>query len=113
MLQALVSFSIRFRGVVIALACVVIGYGVYITLHSRYDVYPEFAPPVVVIQTEAPGLAPEQVEALVTRPVENAVNGAPGLDTLRSQSIQGLSLVTLHSGTKWTFTGRGKWLASD
>ncbi len=95
MLQALVSFSIRFRGVVIALACLVVGYGVYITLHSRYDVYPEFAPPVVVIQTESPGLAPEEVESLVTRPVENAVNGVPGLDTLRSQSIQGLSLVTL------------------
>ncbi len=95
MLQALVSFSIRFRGVVIALACLVLGYGVYITVHSRYDVYPEFAPPVVVIQTESPGLAPEEVESLVTRPVENAVNGVPGLDTLRSQSIQGLSLVTL------------------
>jgi CzcA family heavy metal efflux pump len=95
MLQALVSFSIRFRGVVIALACLVLGYGIYITLHSKYDVYPEFAPPRVVIQTEAPGLAPEQVEALVTRPVENAVNGVPGLDTLRSQSIQGLSIVSL------------------
>lgn len=95
MLQALVSFSIRFRGVVIALACLVLGYGVYITLESRYDVYPEFAPPLVMIQTEAPGLAPEQVEALVTRPVENAVNGVPGLDALRSQSTQGLSLVTI------------------
>ena len=95
MLQALVSFSIRFRGVVIALACLVLGYGVYITLHSKYDVYPEFAPPRVVVQTEAPGLAPEQVEALVTRPVETAVNGVPGLDTLRSQSVQGLSVVTI------------------
>ena len=95
MLQALVSFSVRFRGVVIALACLVLGYGVYITLYSKYDVYPEFAPPRVVVQTEAPGLAPEQVEALVTRPVENAVNGVPGLDTLRSQSIQGLSVVTI------------------
>ncbi len=96
MLQALVSFSIRFRGVVIALACLVLGYGVYITVHSKYDVYPEFAPPRVVIQTEAPGLAPEQVEQLVTRPVENAVNGVPGLDTLRSQSVQGLSVIAIN-----------------
>ena len=95
MLQALVSFSIRFRGVIVALACLILGYGIYITLHSKYDVYPEFAPPRVVIQTEAPGLAPEEVEQLVTRPIENAVNGVPGLDTLRSQSGQGLSVVTV------------------
>jgi len=92
--------ALRFRGVVIAMACLVLGYGVYITLHSKYDVYPEFAPPRVVIQTEAPGLAPEQVEALVTRPVENAVNGVAGLDTLRSQSVQGLSVVTVAFGDK-------------
>ncbi|HEX4769311.1 MAG TPA: efflux RND transporter permease subunit [Bryobacteraceae bacterium] len=95
MLQALVSFSIRFRGVVVALACLVLGYGVYITLHSKYDVYPEFAPPRVVIQTEAPGLAPEEVEQLVSVPVENSVNGVPGLETLRSQSSLGLSVVTI------------------
>jgi Cu/Ag efflux pump CusA len=95
MLQALVSFSIRFRGVVVALACLVLGYGIYITAHSKYDVYPEFAPPRVVIQTEAPGLSPEEVEQLVTVPVENAVNGVPGLDTLRSQSTLGLSVVSI------------------
>ncbi len=94
MLRRLVEFSIRFRGVVIALACVVIGYGIYTALHARFDVYPEFAPPLVVIQTEAPGLSPEEVEALVTRPVENAVNGVGNLDSIRSQSIQGLSVVT-------------------
>lgn len=95
MLQALVSFSIHFRGVIVALACLILGYGIYITVHSRYDVYPEFAPPRVVVQTEAPGLAPEEVEQLVTRPVENTVNGVPGLDTLRSQSAQGISVVTV------------------
>ncbi len=95
MLQALVSFSIRFRGVVVALACLLLGYGIYITAHSRYDVYPEFAPPRAVVQTEAPGLSPEEVEELVTVPVENAVNGIPGLDTLRSRSTLGLSVVTI------------------
>src|SRR5579864_1717604 len=95
MLRSLVSFSLRFRGVMVGLSCLVLAYGVYITLHSKYDVYPEFAPPRVEVQTEAPGLSPEQVEALVTRPIENALNGAPGLDNMRSQSIQGLSVVAL------------------
>jgi CzcA family heavy metal efflux pump len=94
MLQALVTFSLRFRGVIVALACLIFGYGIYILYHSRYDVYPEFAPPRVVVQTEAPGLAPEEVEALVTHPVESALNGSPNLSSIRSQSTQGLSVVT-------------------
>ena len=73
MLRNLVQFSIRFRGVAIALACVLVGYGIFALTRAKYDVYPEFAPPQVVIQTEAPGLSPEEVESLVTRPVEKAV----------------------------------------
>jgi CzcA family heavy metal efflux pump len=91
---ALIRFAIRFRGVVLALACVLLGYGVYTLLGSRYDVFPEFAPPQVQIRTDAPGLAPEQVEALVTQPLENAINGVPGLRTLQSTSIQSLSVIT-------------------
>ena len=94
MLQALVTFSLRFRGVIVALACLVFGYGIYIVYHSRYDVYPEFSPPRVVVQTEAPGLAPEEVEALVTHPLESALDGAPDLRSIRSQSTQGLSVIT-------------------
>jgi CzcA family heavy metal efflux pump len=95
MLAALVHFSLRFRGVVIALACLVIGYGVYVGTRAKLDVFPEFAPPQVVIQTEASGMSPEEVEQLVTRPLENALNGAPNLEAIRSQSIQGLSIVTV------------------
>ena len=93
-LAAIVAFSLRFRGVVIALACLLGAYGVFALADSEYDVFPEFAPPQVSIQTEAPGLAPEQVEVLVTQPIENAINGLPGLDSLRSKSIQGLSVIT-------------------
>ncbi len=94
MLSRLVSLSIQFRGIVVVLACLTIGYGVYSAVHARYDVYPEFAPPQVVVQTEAPGFSPADVERLVTRPVEYALNGMPDLASIRSQSIQGLSVVT-------------------
>lgn len=92
---ALIRFSIRFRGVVIALACIVLGYGVYVVQRSKYDVFPEFAPPQVAIQTEAPGLSPEQVEVLVTQQIESVINGTPGVATLRSASTQGLSIITV------------------
>ena len=95
--QALIRFSIRFRGVVIALACIVLGYGVYVVQRSKYDVFPEFAPPQVSIQTEAPGLSPEQVEVLVTQQIGSVINGTPGVATLRSASIQGLSVITVTS----------------
>jgi len=95
MLNAIVRFSIRFRGIVIALACALLGYGIYSLTQARYDVFPEFAPPQVQIQTEAPGLAPEQTEVLVTQPIENAIIGVPGIESLRSSSIQGLSLITV------------------
>ena len=55
-----------------------LGYGLYTLSHAKYDVFPEFAPPVVTIQTEAPGLSPEQVELLVTQPIENVINGVTG-----------------------------------
>jgi|SRR5438128_10013229 len=94
MLTAIVRFSLRFRGVVIALACMLVGYGLYTLASAKYDVFPEFATPLVVIQTEASGLSPEQVEVLVTQPIENAVNGVSGIESLRSGSIQGLSVIT-------------------
>ena len=90
-----IGAALRFRRLVVALAAIVVAYGAYALDHARYDVFPEFAPPQVSIQTEAPGLSPEQVEALVTGPVETALEGLPGERRMRSNSIQGLSVVTV------------------
>src|SRR6516164_8934331 len=70
-------------------------YGSYSLTRAKYDVFPNFAPPEVGIQTEAPGLCPEQVETLVTQPIENVINGVTGIESLRSTSIQGLSVITV------------------
>ncbi len=94
MLRRLVELSLGSRGVVITLAVGLIIYGVFVTKSAKLDVFPDFVQPQVTVQTEAPGLAPEQVESLVTRPVENALSGAGDLDSVRSESIQGLSVVT-------------------
>lgn len=91
----IVRLSLRFRGVVIAVAALGAGYGVYSLFTARNDVFPEFAAKQIEIQTEAPGLSPEQVEQLVTQRIENEMNGAEGLVSMRSSSVQGLSLVTL------------------
>jgi len=93
--SAVIALAIRFRGIVLALACVVVVYGLYGLSRARYDVFPEFAPPQVAIQTESVGLTPEQVETLVTRPIEIAINGLPGVQRVQSTSIQGLSVVTV------------------
>lgn len=95
MLTSIIEFSVRLRGVIFALACVLLGYGIYALNQSKLDVFPEFTPPLVTIQTEAPGLSSEQVEQLVTQRVENALGGSIGLDSMRSQSIQGVSVITL------------------
>jgi CzcA family heavy metal efflux pump len=95
MLQAIVHFSLRFRGIVLSLGCLVLVYGLFVAGRAKLDVFPEFVPPQVTVQTEAPGLTPEQVETLVTRPVENALNGLGAQESLRSETIQGLSVITL------------------
>ena len=98
MLKALVRAALRRRGVTIALAALLFGYGLYALRESRLDVFPEFAPPMAVVHTEAPGLSADQVETLVTQPVENALGGAVGLRTMRSKSLPGLSVVSLVFG---------------
>ena len=80
---------------VIALALAVMVYGLYRINNTSLDVFPEFSPTQVVIQTEAPGLSAELVETLVSQPIENGISGVPGIQSLRSQSIPGLSVVTV------------------
>ncbi len=95
MIAALVRFSIRYAGVVVALAATVVAYGIYTLSRANLDVFPEFSPSQVVLQIEAPGFSSELVETLVTQPIENALAGLPRLDGIRSQSIPGLSVVTV------------------
>lgn len=94
-LAGIVSWSLRFRGIVVALAVLLMVYATFGLSQATYDVFPEFAPPQVTIQTEAPGLSPEQVETLLTQPLENAINGMTGIAALRSSSIQGLSIIVV------------------
>ena len=95
MMRWLVERSLRLRFVVVALALVLIVAGSRAAQNTPLDVFPEFAPPLVEIQTEAPGLSTGEVESLVTVPLENAMNGVPGLRTLRSKSVLGLSSVVM------------------
>ncbi len=95
MMRWLVERSLRLRFVVVALALVLIIAGSRAAQNTPLDVFPEFAPPLVEIQTEAPGLSTGEVESLVTVPLENAMNGVPGLRTLRSKSVLGLSSVVM------------------
>ncbi|MEB2285351.1 MAG: hypothetical protein B6D46_14510 [Polyangiaceae bacterium UTPRO1] len=94
MLRAIIAGSLHHRGVVLTLAAALFAYGVWTAGRARVDVLPDFAPPQVDVQTEAPGFAPEQVEQLVTLPIETALGGVQGLASLRSESIPGLSVVT-------------------
>ena len=93
MLKAIVHFALNRKGIVLALAIALLSYGVYSLTQAKYDVFPEFAPPVVSIITNAPGLSPEQMELLVTQPIEFAIYGVTGIQSMMSKSIQGLSHV--------------------
>ncbi|MFA5958043.1 efflux RND transporter permease subunit [Hyphomicrobium sp.] len=92
-MNALIRWSIRYRGFVALLSIAWLVFGAFLVMRAPLDVFPEFVPPQVTIQTEAPGLAPEQVEQIITHPIEAAIIGAPGIDTVRSESIYGLSVV--------------------
>jgi CzcA family heavy metal efflux pump len=93
--NGLIRWSIRYRNVVATLAIIWLVVGAAVAWRAPLDVFPEFVPPQADIQTECPGFAPEQVEQNVTRVIEAAVNGTTGLATLRSDSVFGLSVITL------------------
>lgn len=95
MLKFLVHLALRFRGAVLAIALWIGIYGAWVAAHARLDVFPDFVPPQVTIQTESPGFTAEQVEQLVTKPIESAVASALGVEDLRSESIQGLSIINM------------------
>ena len=94
-MSSLIKFSIKFAGVIIGLALIVVVYGIVQIKNSPLNVFPEFSPTQVVIQTESPGFSSDLVEKLVTRPIEVMVSGTIGIKQIRSQSIPGLSVVTV------------------
>src|SRR5712672_2624653 len=98
MLAAIVRASLRNPRIVTALACLIAALGFAALLAARFDVFPDFAPPHVLVQTEAPGLDAAQVEALVTRPLEGLLAGAENVAAIRSTSSEGLSAIQVVFG---------------
>jgi CzcA family heavy metal efflux pump len=93
MLNALIRLSLRHRPLVLALTLLVLVAGWQAAREMPLDVLPELSKPVVTVLTECPALSPEEVETRVTRPIEAALLGVPGLDRLRSNSDSGLSVI--------------------
>lgn len=107
MLNGLIKWSVENRWLVTLLALILLVAGIFTTAKMPVDVFPEFAPIQVVVLTEAPGFAPEEVESTITMPLETALTGVPRVDTVRSISTVGLSVITLifQDGTN-VFTAR-------
>jgi CzcA family heavy metal efflux pump len=95
MLRALVELSLKQRFVIVVAGVILLVYGGWSAARAPLDVFPEFAPPLVEVQTEAPGMSSATVEDLVTIPLESALNGIPHMTALRSKSVQGVSSVVM------------------
>lgn len=100
MLNSIIRYSLSHRGLVLAACLFVLVYGGYLTTTLPIDVFPDLDRPRVVLLTECPGLSPEEVETLVTHPIETAILGAAGVEAVRSQSIQELSIIYVEFGWK-------------
>jgi CzcA family heavy metal efflux pump len=98
MFNWIIQSSLKNRLLVITAYVIILLAGIYVVQRMTLDVLPEFAPPQVVIQTQSPGLSPEDVETLITFRIETAVNGTPGVDLVRSKSSAGLSTVIVVFG---------------
>ncbi len=98
MLDKIIQFSLNNRLIVLAVAAIMLGVGAWQTTQLPIDVFPNLNRPRVVVMTEAPGMAPEEVEALITFPLETAFNGASGVEAVRSSSGIGLSVIYVEFG---------------
>jgi Cu/Ag efflux pump CusA len=95
MFNHIIAWALHNRLIVLALTVVLFLAGAYSLQRMSVDVFPEFAPPQVVLQTEAPGMAPQDVESLITYQLESAINGSPGVTAVRSKTSVGLSTITV------------------
>ena len=93
MLNKIIHFALNNRLLIVVASVVLIVFGSFVATKMEVDVFPDLTAPTVVVLTEAHGMAPEEVEKLVTFPIETSVNGATNVRRVRSSSSAGISIV--------------------